>query len=287
MNNISFKGSIVALITPFKKDGSLDLVALEKLILWHIKENTDGIVLCGTTGESPTLTDLEKLKIFETGVKTAEGKIPIIAGTGTYSTLHSKKLTQQAKDIGVDGCLVVLPYYNKPTETGCIQHFEEIAKADLPIILYHHPGRTGIKLSLEAFKKMEKIKQIVAVKDASGCLDYAKELISKTRFDILSGDDNLTLEIIKSGGKGVISVIANIIPSKWKKMNDLCLSGDFAAAQSILQGSERLSNSLLLETNPQCIKYAMSLQDKCLARMRLPLIEPTNITKTEIQQSLM
>ena len=163
-----FKGSMVALVSPFKQDGSLDEDALVNLIKGHLKAKTDAIVLSGTTAESPTLTDTEKLKIFEIATSLAKGKTKIIAGTGTYSTQKTKFLTKKAKEIGVDGVLVVIPYYNKPPIEGLIKHYEEIAKEDLPIILYHHPGRTGTKLTIEDFIKLQKIDQIVAIKEASG-----------------------------------------------------------------------------------------------------------------------
>jgi 4-hydroxy-tetrahydrodipicolinate synthase len=281
-----FKGSIVALITPFNKNGFVDEDALTELILWHIEEKTDGIVLCGTTGEAPTLTDTEKLQIFKVAVNVAKGRIPIIAGTGTYSTAHSTDLTKRARDIGVDACLVVLPYYNRPTEIGCTKHFEEIAKANLPIILYYHPGRTGIKLSLEAFKRMQDIDQIKAVKDAGGDLNLTKQLIENTRFPILAGDDNLNIDVIKAGGSGVISVIANIIPGVWKELNDLCLQNKFSEAEDLFKRYENLARAMTLETNPQCIKYAMSLKKKCLSDMRLPLTCPSDQSQRDIEKAV-
>ncbi|NGX35608.1 MAG: 4-hydroxy-tetrahydrodipicolinate synthase [Candidatus Anoxychlamydiales bacterium] len=269
-----FKGSMVALITPFKKQGSLDEKALENLINSHIAAKTDALVLSGTTGEAPTLLDEEKLKIFKIAVKLAKNKTKIIAGTGTYSTEKTVYLTQKAKDIGVDGVLVVVPYYNKPPIDGLIKHFEEIAKVKIPIILYHHPGRTGTKLSIDSFIKLQKIDQIVAIKEASGSLEFAKELIQKTRFDVLSGDDPLTIEMIKLGAKGVISVVANIIPEISKKINDLSLKGEFEKAQNIYDEHKDLILSMFLETNPICIKYALSILNYCEDQMRLPLIKP-------------
>ena len=269
-----FKGSMVALVTPFKEDGSLDESSLKDLIKWHLDAKTDAIVLSGTTGESPTLLDDEKFRIFKIALKLAKGKTKIIAGTGTYSTEKSKFLTRRAKEIGVDGVLVVIPYYNKPPIEGLIKHFEEIAKEKLPIILYHHPGRTGTKLSIDSFIKLQEIKQIVAIKEASGSLELAKKLINKTRFDVLSGDDPLTIDMIKLGAKGVISVVANVIPKEFKKVNDLCLNGEFEKAEIIFDQQKDLIDSMFLQTNPICVKYALSLLGKCKAGMRLPLIEP-------------
>ncbi|NGX49810.1 MAG: 4-hydroxy-tetrahydrodipicolinate synthase [Candidatus Anoxychlamydiales bacterium] len=281
-----FKGSMVALVTPFNEDGSLDEKSLKDLIQWHLDAKTDAIVLSGTTGESPTLLDDEKFKIFEIAVKLAKGKTKIIAGTGTYSTKRSKFLTKKAKEIGVDGALVVVPYYNKPPIEGLIKHFEEIAKEKLPIILYHHPGRTGTKLSIDSFIKLQKIDQIIAIKEASGSLELAKELIEKTRFDVLSGDDPLTIEMIKLGAKGVISVVANVIPKEFKKINDLCLNGDFEKAQNIYNEHKDLIQSMFLQTNPICVKYAISLLGKCKSHMRLPLVEPNKIFSEKIKKAI-
>lgn len=281
-----FKGSMVALATPFNEDDSLDEKSLIELINWHIDAKTDAIVLTGTTGESPTLLEDEKFKIFEIAVKLAKGKTKIIAGTGTYSTQKSVFLTRRAKEIGVDGALVVVPYYNKPPIEGLIKHFEEIAKINLPIILYHHPGRTGTKLSIDSFIKLQKIEKIVAVKEASGSLEIAKELIKKTRFDVLSGDDPLIIDMIKLGAKGGISVVANVIPSEFKQINDLCLNKNFEKAQKILDVHKNFIDSMFLETNPICVKYALSLMDKCKAHMRLPLVMPNKINCGIIENNI-
>lgn len=281
-----FKGSMVALVTPFREDGSLDEDSFKSLIAWHLEAKTDAIVLSGTTGEAPTLLDDEKFKIFEIAVKLAKNKIKIIAGTGTYSTKKSVFLTKKAKEIGVDGALVVIPYYNKPPIEGLIKHFEEIAKINLPIILYHHPGRTGTKLSIDSFIKLQKIDQIVAIKEASGSLEVAKELISKTRFDVLSGDDPLTIDMIKLGAKGVISVVANIIPEEFKQINNLCLNGDFEKAYEIFNQQKNLIDSMFLETNPICVKYALSLYNKCKPNIRLPLVQPKKESREIIERNV-
>lgn len=282
-----FKGSMVALITPFKKDGNLDIDALKKLILWHLECKTDAIVLCGTTGEAPTLIDEEKLEIFEIAVDLAKNKTKIIAGTGSYSTKKTKDLSKKAKEIGVDAVLVVVPYYNKPPIQGLIKHYEEIAKVDIPIILYHHPGRTGTKLSIQNFIQLQQIDKIVAVKEASGSLDFIKELINKTTFNVLSGDDPLAIPMIKAGAKGVISVMANIIPKQWKEINDLCINNEFEKAEIIYNKYSKLVDSMFLETNPLCIKYGLSLMNKCLSNMRLPLIEPNQQNREIIRKIIL
>jgi 4-hydroxy-tetrahydrodipicolinate synthase len=278
------KGSMVALITPFKQDGNLDIDALKKLISWHIESKTDAIVLCGATGEAPTLLDEEKLEIFEIAVNIAKNKTKIIAGTGSYSTKQTRELTQKAKDIGVDAVLVVVPYYNKPPIQGLIKHYEEIALVDIPIILYHHPGRTGTKLSLQNFIQLQKIDKIVAVKEASGSLDFIKDLIKNTTFDVFSGDDSLTIPMIRYGAKGVISVVANIIPKQWKEINDLCLNNEFDKAEAIYAKYSQLVDSMFLETNPLCIKYSLSLMNKCASNMRLPLVEPNHQNREIIKK---
>jgi len=281
-----FKGSMVALVTPFKKDGTLDEVSFENLINWHIDAKTDAIVLSGTTGESPTLTDAEKLKIYEKAHSLAKGKTKIIAGTGSYSTQKTKELTIKAKEIGVDGVLVVVPYYNKPPVGGLIKHYEEIAKIDVPIILYHHPGRTGTTLDLDTFIRLQEIEEIVAIKEASGSLEFARALIKNTRFDILSGDDPLTISMMELGAKGVISVVANVIPKEWKAINDFCLLGDYEGANDIYKKVEPIVNAMFLETNPLCVKYALCVMKKCASFLRLPLINPIEENCAIIKETL-
>jgi len=187
------EGSIVALITPFDEGGRVDFTALEKLIAWHIEEGTDGLVLCGSTGEGSSLSIEEKRAIFETAVKSGKGKITLIAGTGSNQTQESVALTQEAKNIGVDACLAIVPYYLRPTPEGCYRHFAEIAEADLPMIVYHHPGRTGIKLSADALAHICEIPQVIGIKEASGDLSLALEILRKTNKPLFSGDDTLAL----------------------------------------------------------------------------------------------
>ncbi|MFA6119624.1 MAG: 4-hydroxy-tetrahydrodipicolinate synthase [Parachlamydiales bacterium] len=280
-----FRGSMVALVTPFKSK-SLDEENLKNLISWQVENKTDAIVLCGTTGEAPTLIDDEKIAIFEIATRMAKGKTKVIAGTGTYCTDKTVELTKKAKEIGLDGVLVVVPYYNKPPIEGLIRHFEEIAKVGLPIILYHHPGRTGMKISIENFKKLQAIEEIVAIKEASCDLNFAKQLLENTRFDIISGDDALTVPMMKMGAKGVISVLANVIPKKWKEMSDYCLNHEYDKAQEVYDYYNELVNSMFLETNPICVKYVLSLMGKCRSEMRLPLVEPSSETAKIIRNTI-
>jgi 4-hydroxy-tetrahydrodipicolinate synthase len=281
-----FRGSLVALVTPFTTAGEIDEKALENLVEWHIQEGTDGIVCTGTTGEAPTLSDEEKIRVISICKKVAKNKTLVIAGTGTYDTKKSVKLTQKAKELGVDGCLVVVPYYNRPTAAGCIAHYQEIAKVGSPIIVYHHPGRTGISLSPETFSLLEKIPNIVSIKEASCSLDVVNAIQAKCTLPILSGDDGLTAAIMELGGVGVISVVANVIPKFWYKLTKYGLEKNYAEAKAMIKEKEELIKTLFLETNPQCVKYALHLMGKCSPCMRLPLLEPSESVKQKIKDVL-
>src|SRR5690349_10373331 len=203
-----FKGTIVALATPFTEHDQVDFRALCELIEWHIDSGTDAIVLCGTTGEAPTLSDTEQIAIFKEGVLASKGRIPIIAGTGTYNTNHCIEITDAAKKVGVDAALVVVPYYNRPTPEGCFQHFQAISKVGLPMVVYHHPGRIGIKLPVKALVRIAELPNVAAIKDSTADLDYMIELIQLTSLPILTGDDTLVLPTMAVGGAGVFSVVA-------------------------------------------------------------------------------
>lgn len=277
-----FKGTIVPLITPFKKDLEIDEKALADLIEWHIHEKIDAVMLCGTTGEAPTLSEEEKLRIFKIGVEVSAGRVPIIAGTGTYDTRKSLKMTKAAKELGAAGALVVVPYYNRPTPEGCLAHFQEISKAGLPMIVYHHPGRTGTRLSADVLKEISKIPHFAAIKDSSGDLELAKQMGS---IPFLSGDDPLTLPMMELGGMGVISIVSNVIPRQWTEMTHAFLEGNKAKAKEINDQYAELCNALVLETNPQPIKYALSFLGKCQPYFRLPLVEPRALTKMQIQSA--
>ncbi len=278
-----FRGSIVALITPFTQDNAVDYPCLKKLIEWHIQEGTDGIVLCGTTGESPTLNSEELLKIVETGVASANGRIPIIAGTGSYSTARTVEVTRKVKEIGADGALVIVPYYNRPSPEGCFLHYQEIDRVGLPMIIYHHPGRTGVKLSAATLKTISSLETVVGIKEASGDMNLSMELLQNGSKPILSGDDSLTIPVMASGGTGVISVVANLIPKEWKMLTELIASGLLSEALVLFKRYYPICKAMGLETNPQCVKYALSLMGKCSPAMRLPLIEPQESTKQHIR----
>jgi 4-hydroxy-tetrahydrodipicolinate synthase len=277
-----FKGSIVALTTPFTISNEIDLLTLSELVEWHIAMGTQGIVLSGTTGESPVLTHEEKLSIFKASVDVAKGRIPIIAGTGSYDTKESVVLTEEAKRIGVDGCLVVVPYYNRPTVEGCYRHYEAISKVGLPTILYHHPGRTGVKLSSQAIARICTLENMVAIKEATGDVDFAIELMQATSTPLLSGDDSLTLPLMACGAVGVISVVANIIPKEWQEFVSQLLVNEIKVAREMFDRYYPLCKAMVLETNPQCVKYALSTMGKCSSLMRLPLIEPQEENRKKI-----
>ena len=264
---------MVALVTPFQ-DGKVDYKTLEELVQFHLDSGTDGLVPVGTTGESPTLSHSEHKKVIERVVKAAGGKIPVIAGAGSNSTAEAIELTAFAKKTGADATLQVGPYYNKPTQEGFYQHFKAIAdEVDLPIVLYNIPGRCGGSgMTPETVARLSAIENIVAIKEATGSLDQASEIASRCNITIMSGDDSLTLPLASVGGKGVISVVANIVPADVKAMTDLILEGDFVSARKWHHKLFALSKNLLsLATNPIPIKAAMSMLNMASEELRLPL----------------
>ncbi len=283
-----FSGSMVALVTPFY-DGEVDYDTLEELVEFQLKNGTDGIVPCGTTGESPTLTYEEHKKVIEIVVNTVDGRVPVIAGTGSNSTAEAIELTMYAKKIGADASLQVCPYYNKPTQEGFFQHFKAIAEeTNFPLILYNIPGRCGgTGLSAETIERLAEIENIVAIKEATGSLDMASEIADRTELTILSGDDSLTLPIASVGGKGVISVVANIVPADVKAMTDLILEGDLIAARAWHKKLFKLSKSLLsMSTNPIPIKAAMNMLGMCSEEMRLPMVPLEESQKVKLKKYL-
>ncbi len=267
-----FTGAFVALITPFR-DGAVEYDTLDELLEFHMRSGTDGIVPVGTTGESPTLSHEEHKAVIEHVVKTVSGNVPVIAGTGSNSTAEAIELTEFAKKVGADASLQVTPYYNKPTQEGFYQHFKAIAEEiDLPMVLYNIPGRCGAGMTADTIVRLASVENIVAVKEASGSLDMSSEIATKCDLTILSGDDSLTLPICSVGGKGVISVVANIVPADVKAMTDLILEGDFVSARRWHNKLFALSRSLLsMATNPIPIKAAMALLGMSPEEMRLPM----------------
>jgi 4-hydroxy-tetrahydrodipicolinate synthase len=263
---------MVALVTPFQ-DGAIDFETLDELIGFQLDGGIDAIVPVGTTGECPTLSHEEHKQVIERVVKTVSGQVPVIAGAGSNSTAEAIELTEYSKKVGADATLQVGPYYNKPTQEGFYQHFRAIAEeVDLPIVLYNIPSRCGAGMTPETIARLAEIENIVAVKEASGSLDQASEIAMRCDLTIISGDDSLTLPLASVGGKGVISVVANIVPADVKAMTDLILEGDFASARQWHRKLFALSrNMLTLATNPIPIKAAMAILDMCSAELRLPM----------------
>jgi 4-hydroxy-tetrahydrodipicolinate synthase len=279
-----FSGTLVALITPFS-DGQVDYETLTELVEFHLESGTDGLVPVGTTGESPTLTYDEHKQVIKHVVEVAGGKIPVVAGTGSNSTAEAIELTAFAKKVGADASLQVAPYYNKPTQEGFYEHFKAVAEeVDIPLVVYNIPGRCGgTGLTAETIARLAELENIVAVKEASGRLDQVSEIALLCDVTILSGDDSLTLPIAAVGGKGVISVVANIVPTDVKAMTDLILEGDFVSARKWHRKLFALSkNMLTLATNPIPIKAAMAMLNMASDEMRLPL---TNLN--EQQESIL
>jgi len=282
-----FRGSYTALTTPFKNN-VFDEAAFERQIAFQAANGTNGIVPVGTTGESPTVSHDEHRRIFEVAVKAAKGTgMKVIAGTGSNSTDEALELTAFAKKIGADGVLMVVPYYNKPTQEGMYRHFKLIAsRVDIPIVLYNIPGRTGVTMANATVGRlMADCKNIVAMKEATGSVDSCGELC-QMGLTVLSGDDSLTLPFMSVGAVGVISVATNIIPRQIRQMVDAALANDFAAARNIHHRHAVLFKSLFIEGNPMGVKTAMQLLGRDTGEMRLPLCEVSGPTRLIIRQAL-
>jgi 4-hydroxy-tetrahydrodipicolinate synthase len=283
-----FTGAMVALVTPFQ-NGEIDFRTLDELIDFQLESGIDAISPCGTTGESPTLSHPEHKQVIERVVKAVGGKVPVIAGAGSNSTAEAIDLTAFSKKVGVDATLQVCPYYNKPTQEGFFQHFKAIAEeVDLPMVLYNIPGRCGgTGLTAETVARLSEIENIVAIKEASGSLDLASDIATRCDMTIISGDDSLTLPICSVGGKGVISVVANIVPADVKAMTDLILEGDFTSALKWHKKLFALSRNMLgLATNPIPVKAAMAMLDMAPEELRLPMTPLDEKTKTVLRQTL-
>lgn len=268
-----FSGSFVALITPFK-DGRVDVEKLRNLVEFQIANGTNGLVPCGTTGETATMTEEEDELVIGTVVETAAGRVPVIAGTGSNDTRKAIQYTKNAERLGANGALVVAPYYNKPTQEGLYLHFKAIAESTgLPIIMYNIPGRTNVNMAPETIARLAEIKNIVGVKEASGNLEQVASVarLCGPSFDILSGDDTLTLPIMAIGGVGVISVVANIYPRPIADMCAAFLAGDIKRARELYFHVFDLCKAMFIETNPIPVKTAAGLMGMCSPELRLPL----------------
>jgi len=282
-----FSGAMVALVTPFQ-GGQIDFQTLDELIEFQLENGIDAIVPVGTTGESPTLSHNEHKEVIERIVKTVGGKVPVIAGAGSNSTAEAIELTAFSKKVGADATLQVGPYYNKPTQEGFYQHFKAIAEeVDLPMVLYNIPGRCGAGMTPETVARLSEIDNIVAIKEATGSMDQASEIAIRCGMTIISGDDSLTLPLASIGGKGVISVVANIVPTDVKAMTDLILEGDLVSARQWHKKLFALSKGMLtLATNPIPIKAAMAMLNMCSEELRLPMTPLEDDRKTILKQTL-
>ncbi|MDT2767792.1 4-hydroxy-tetrahydrodipicolinate synthase [Globicatella sulfidifaciens] len=285
-----FKGSAVALITPFDETGAIDWPAFDALLTFHLENQTDALVITGTTGEVSTLTDEEQINLIKRAVEVVEGKIPIIAGTGINDTRHTIELSTKAQAAGADALLLVTPYYNKANYQGMLLHFTKIADAvSIPIILYHVPGRTGAVLSVEQVVELAQHPNIVAIKDATGDLSYTKALAEQVdleQFAIYSGNDDLIYDILALGGKGVISVLANILPQETHQICQSYFEGDTETSYKLQNDYARLIDSLFVEVNPIPVKYMMHLMGYNQNAYRLPLWEPSEQVKIELESLL-
>jgi len=286
-----FKGSNVALVTPFKND-KLDDETYIKLIHFHIKNGTNGLVPAGTTGESPTLSHKEHERVIELCVKESAGKLPVFAGTGSNSTEEAISLTSHAEKIGADGALIVTPYYNKPTQEGLYQHYKAINdKCGIPIIIYNIPGRSVIDMSVDTMAKLYELKNIVGVKDATGDLNRVNQTLNKMGKDFiqLTGNDDNAFEFNQRGGVGAISVTANIAPKICSDFQKLSVSNDkdqIKEAEKLDKILQPLHHSMFVESNPSPVKYAAKLLNLCEDDVRLPLVKVTETTKEIVKKAL-
>jgi 4-hydroxy-tetrahydrodipicolinate synthase len=288
MTKRRFQGSIVALVTPFR-DGKVDEAALQQLVEFQIAGGTDAIVPCGTTGESPTLDHEEHRRVIDLVIQAAHRRVPVIAGTGSNSTAEAISLTRHAGESGADAALIVLPYYNKPTQKGLIEHCRAIADAvDLPLILYNIPGRTGVNMLPETLAQLADHPHIVGVKEATGNLEQMTQdiVLCGDKLSFLSGDDTLTLPLMSVGGRGIISVVANIVPRDVADMTHAFLNGDWKRARELHLKLFPLSQAMFIETNPIPVKTALAMMGKVREEFRLPLCPMTEANRKKLETAL-
>jgi len=270
------QGSLVAIVTPMFEDGRLDISSLRALIDFHLAEGTDGIVIVGTTGESPTVDFDEHCLLIETAVSQVNGRVPVIAGTGANSTKEAIVLTQKAKELGANACLLVAPYYNKPTQEGLYQHFKAVADAvEIPQILYNVPGRTGCDISNDTTLRLSSHRNIVGIKDATGGIERGTDLLLRAPKDfvVLSGDDATALSLMLLGGKGVITVTGNVAPKLMHEMCEAALKGDVATARAINAKLFALHQKLFIEANPIPVKWVLAQMGLIKTGIRLPMVQ--------------
>ena len=284
---LPFTGSGVAIVTPFDGEKT-NYDALGELIEWHIANDTDSIIICGTTGEASTMPDEEHLAAIEYTVKKVNGRVPVIAGTGSNETRHAIELSQKAEALGADGLLQVTPYYNKTTQKGLVAHFTAIANSvKIPVILYNVPSRTGVNISIPALKELAKVENIVAIKEASGNISYTAQVAAEVpELYIYSGNDDMIIPVMSLGGKGVISVLANVMPKQTHDMCQAYLDGDNEKATKMQLEYLDLVNALFIEVNPIPVKTALRLMGKEVGNLRLPLVDMADDTLAKLKESM-
>ena len=281
-----FQGSFVAMVTPLK-DGQVDYDKIRELVDWHVEQGTDGLVPVGTTGESPTVMMDDHKKVIETVVGQAGGRLPVVAGTGGNSTSEALELTEFARSVGATATLQVCPYYNKPTQEGLYRHFATIAEqVDLPMVLYNVPGRTAVSIAPATVARLAKLKHVVTIKEASGSMDQTSEILSLCDITVLSGDDSLTVPLMALGARGVISVVANIVPKDVHRMTAAALKGDFAAALKMHRKLFPLCRAMFFETNPIPVKTACGILGLCSLELRLPLCEMAPEARKRLEEAM-
>ncbi|MFC7784315.1 MULTISPECIES: 4-hydroxy-tetrahydrodipicolinate synthase [unclassified Rossellomorea] len=278
-----------AMVTPFDRKGNIDFIKTTQLIQYLIENGSDSLVVAGTTGESPTLTKEEKIALFRHVVKVVNGRVPVIAGTGSNNTHASIELTKKAVDAGVDAIMLVTPYYNKPSQEGLFQHFKAIAEStSLPVMLYNIPGRSSVNVSPETIIRLSEIENIVAVKEASGDLDSMTEIISHTPDDFMlySGDDGLTLPVLSIGGTGIVSVASHIIGNEMQEMVTAFIGGNPMQAAGLHQKLLPIMKGLFTSPNPTPVKTALQMKGMDVGSVRLPLIPLTEVERAKLSQLL-
>lgn len=275
MEKRRFRGSMVAIVTPFQADGSLDFDAMARLIAMQIEAGTHALIVCGTTGETPTLTADERRALLSFSIKEVAGRIPVIAGTGTNNTAEAVEMSREAEELGADGLLVVTPAYNKPTQEGMLHYYHAILDAvSLPVVLYNVPGRTGVNLQPETIAKLAEHPQIVALKDATANMITASDVVEQCgdKLDLLSGDDFTALALMALGGKGWISVTANVVPAKMVEMYNAFVAGDLTKAREIHYTLQPINRAMFMESNPIPAKATLALMGVCENTLRSPML---------------
>ena len=289
MKNTIFTGAGVAIVTPMNDDGSINYARLGELIEFNITNGTDAIIICGTTGESSTMSDDEHKECIKFAVEKVAGRVPVIAGTGSNDTQYAIELSQEAQELGADGLLVVTPYYNKTSQAGLVAHYTAIADSvNIPIILYNVPSRTGVNIAIDTIKTLSKHKNIVAIKEAGGSVDYALKIVAAcgNDIDVYSGEDSIIVPMMSIGAKGVISVLSNVVPKETHEMCKAALENDFATAGKLQVKYNELINSLFCDVNPIPVKEALNIMGKNVGGTRLPLVPMSDAGRERLKSAM-